>query len=45
MIHAQQLIESAASSERHLGPARVQAELLIQRMYQFIGWNVGIEWN
>ena len=45
MFHTQQLIESAASSECYLEPARTEAEMLIQRMYQFIWWNVDIEWE
>ncbi len=44
MFHTQRLID-VASSERHLGPARTQAEMRIQRMYQFIYWNVDIEWE
>ena len=45
MFHAQQLIETAASSERHLGPAREHTELLIQQMYRFIDWSAIIEWE
>lgn len=45
MFHAQQLIETAASSERHLGPARSHTEQLVQRMYQLIDWNVAVEWE
>jgi hypothetical protein len=45
MFHAQQLIETAAGAERHLSSAKAQAELLIQRMYQFIEWNVSVEWE
>ena len=44
MFHAQQLIETAASSERHLCPARAHAEMLIHMMYQFVDWDVAIEW-
>lgn len=45
MLHAQILIESAAGSEQHLGPAKSQAELLIRQMYDFVEWNVTIEWE
>jgi hypothetical protein len=45
MFHAQQLIESAAGSERNLGPARAQAELLIQQLYDFVKWKVDVEWE
>ena len=45
MFHAQKLIETAAGSERHLSSAKAQAELLIQRMYQFIEWTVSVEWE
>ena len=45
MFHAQQLIETAAGSERHLAPAKAQAELLIRQMYDFVEWNVNVEWE
>ena len=45
MFHAQQLIETAAGSERHLGPARAHAELLIRQMYDFVEWKVDVEWE
>ena len=45
MFHAQQLIETAAASERHLKPSRDHAELLIRQMYQFIEWNVDVRWE
>ena len=45
MLHAQQLIETAASSEGHLGPARTHAEQLVYMMYQFVDWDVAIEWE
>ena len=45
MFHAQQLIETAAGSERHLGPAKAQAELLIRQMYDFVEWKVDVEWE
>ena len=45
MFHAQKLIETAASSERHRGPAKAQAELLIQQIYEFVGWEVHVEWE
>ena len=45
MFHAQQLIETAAGSERHMSPAKAQAELLIRQMYDFIEWTVSVEWS
>jgi len=45
MFHAQQLVETSAGSECHLGPARAHTELLIERAYQFIEWNVIIQWE
>lgn len=45
MFHAQQLIDAAASSERHLSPARTQAELLIRQVYEFVGWDVEVSWD
>jgi hypothetical protein len=45
MYHAQKLIETAAGSERHLGPAKAQAELLIRQMYDFVEWKVVVEWQ
>lgn len=45
MFHAQQLIETAAGSERHMGPAKAQAELLIRQMYYLVEWKVDVEWE
>ena len=45
MFHAQKLVETAAGSERHLGPAKAQAELLIRQMYDFVEWKVDVEWE
>jgi hypothetical protein len=45
MVHAQKLIETAAGSERHLGPAKSQAELLIRQIYAFVEWKVDVEWE
>jgi len=45
MFHAQKLVETAAGSERHLGPAKAQAELLIRQMYDFVEWKVAVEWE
>lgn len=45
MVHAQQLIEAAAGSERHLTPARAQAERLIVQLYDIIDWRVTVEWS
>jgi hypothetical protein len=45
MFHAQKLIETAAGSERHLEPAKAQAELLIRQMYDFVEWTVDVEWG
>lgn len=45
MFHAQKLVEAAAGSEQHLGPARAQAELLIRQMYDFVEWKVDVEWE
>ncbi len=45
MVHSQKLIETAAGSERHLGPAKAQAELLIRQMYDFVEWKVDVAWE
>ncbi|WP_397570415.1 DUF4230 domain-containing protein [Schlesneria sp. T3-172] len=45
MFHAQQLIETAASSERHHEPAREHAERLVQTIYELVEWNVAVEWE
>ena len=45
MHHAQQLIETTASSSQHLEPSRAQAELLIGRMYELMDWKVSVEWE
>lgn len=45
MYHAQQLIESAAGSERNLALARSQAELLVRRMYDLVDWKIHVEWE
>jgi len=45
MFHAQKLVEAAAGSEKHLDPAKAQAELLIRQMYSIIEWNVDVEWE
>ena len=45
MFHAQQLIEETALSERNLEPAKAQTVLLIQQMYEVVGWNVSVEWE
>lgn len=45
MVHAQQLIESAAASERNLAPARAQTELLIRQMYDLVDWKVSVVWE
>jgi len=45
MFHSQQLIEAAAGSERHLTPAKAQAELIVRQMYDFVDWKVDVEWD
>jgi hypothetical protein len=45
MHHAQQLIEATASSSQHREPSKAQAELLIGRTYELMGWKVSIEWE
>jgi hypothetical protein len=45
MFHAQQLVEAAANSERHMTYAKSQAETLVRQMYNFIGWTVRVEWE
>lgn len=45
MFHAQQLIEETALSERNVEPAKAQTVLLIQQMYEVVGWNVSVEWE
>ena len=45
MFHAQQLIETAAGSERHMGPAKAQAELMIRQMYNLVEWKVDVVWE
>ena len=45
MHHAQQLIETTASSSQHLEQSRAQAELLIGRMYELMDRKVTVEWE
>ena len=45
MHHAQQLIETTASSSQHLEPSKAQAELLIGRMYELMDWKVTVDWE
>ena len=45
MYHAQRLIEEAALSDRNLEPAKNQTVILIQQMYEIVGWDVAIEWE
>jgi hypothetical protein len=45
MIHAQQLIETAAGSDHYLISAKSQAELLIQQLYDFVEWKVDVQWE
>jgi hypothetical protein len=45
MFHAQQLIETAAGSERNLDSAKAQAEFLIRQLYDFVGWKVDVQWE
>jgi hypothetical protein len=45
MVQAQQLIEAAAGTERHLSSARSQAEQLIHHVYQLVDWNVSVVWD
>lgn len=45
MHHAQQLIETTASSSQHLESSQSQAELLIGGMYELMGCKVAIEWE
>ena len=45
MHHAQQLIETTASSSQHLEPFRAQAEFLIGKMYELRDWKVTVEWK
>jgi hypothetical protein len=45
MVHAQQLIQAAAGSERHVTPARAQTERLIGQLYDLIEWRVTVEWS
>ena len=45
MYHAQQLIESAAASERNLALARSQTELIIHRMYDLVDWKIDVDWE
>ena len=45
MYHAQQLIESAAASERNLTLARSQTELIIHRMYDLVDWKIDVDWE
>lgn len=45
MHHAQQLIESTASSSQHLESSKAQAELLIRKMYELTNWHVAVEWE
>jgi hypothetical protein len=45
MYHAQQLIEASALSDHHLESAQKQTELLVQRLYEAMGWEVNIKWE
>ena len=45
MYHAQRLIEDAALSDWNLESARNQTGILIQQMYEIVGWNVAVEWD
>ena len=45
LFHAQQLVESAAASERHLAPVQAQTELLIRRMYDLVDWKITVKWE
>lgn len=45
MYHAQQLIESAAATERNLTLARSQTELIIHRMYDLVDWKIDVDWE
>jgi len=45
MHHAQRLVETAAGSEANLVPARIQAEHLIRKSYELVGWHVSVEWQ
>ena len=45
LFHAQQLVESAAASDRHLAPAQAQTELLIHQMYDLVDWKITVEWE
>lgn len=45
MFHAQQLIEAAAGSERHLTAAKAHAEFLIRQMFDFVDWKVDVKWE
>lgn len=45
LVHAQKLVESAAASDRHIAPAKAQAELVIRQMYDLIDWKITVEWE
>ena len=45
MHHAQQLIETTASSRQHIELSKAQAELFIGKMYELMDWNVTVEWE
>ena len=45
MFHAQNLVEAAAGSERHLTTAKIQTERLIRQIYDFVGWKVDVVWE
>jgi hypothetical protein len=45
MYHAQKLVEEAARSPHNIGQAQSNAELLVRRTYEMVGWHVTVEWR
>ena len=45
MLHAQELVEYAASSKENMDHARYSAETVIRGVFQLVGWNVTVEWE
>lgn len=45
MFHGQELVQTAAASEGNLAQGRAQAEMLIFRIYDSVGWKVSIDWR
>jgi hypothetical protein len=45
MREAQRMVSSAAGDKDNIDQARIQAELMLENMYQPIDWKVDVEWQ